>query len=72
MKRSVRKDCKVFDVYKMNGNENNNKLKLEYIPVLKEFEDNFPEEVPRIPLKRDIDFTIYLIPGVVPASKSSY
>ena len=43
MKISVRKGCKVFTVYIMNGNENNNKLKLEYIPVLKEFEDIFSE-----------------------------
>ena len=37
MKISVRKWCKVFVVYIMNGNENDNKLKLEDIPVLKEF-----------------------------------
>ena len=53
-------------------NENDNKLKLEYIPVLKEFEDIFPEEVPGLPLKRDIDFTINLIPEAVPTSKNHY
>ena len=53
----------------MNSNENDNKLKLEYIPSLKYFEDIFPEEVPRFPLKRDIDFTIDLISRVVLASK---
>ena len=31
MKRSVRKGCKVFAVYIMNDNENDNKLKLEDI-----------------------------------------
>ena len=72
MERPLRKGCKVFVVYIMNINENNNKLKLEDIPVLKEFEDIFPEEVPGIPLKRDIDFTIDLIPEVVPASKYPY
>ena len=56
MKISVRKGCKFFVVYIMNGNENNNKLKLEYIPVLKEFEDIFPKEVLELPPKRDIDF----------------
>ena len=66
IKRSVRKGCKVFVVYIMNDNENDNKLKLEDIPVLKEFEDIFLEEVPRLPLKRGIDFTINLIDGAVP------
>ena len=72
MKRSVRKGRKLFVVYIMNGNENDNKLKLKYIPVLKEFEDIFLEEVPRLPLKRDIDFMINLIPRVLPTSKAPY
>ena len=56
----------------MNGNKNDNKLKLEYIPVLKAFEDIFLGEVPGLPPKRDIDFTIDLIPKVVPVSKDPY
>ena len=72
MKISVRKGCKVFVFYIMNGNENDNKIKLEEILVLKEFEDSFLEEVPRFPLKRDIDFIIDLIPRVVPTSKAPY
>ena len=42
------------------------------MPMSKEFEDIFPEEVPGLPLKRDIDFTIDLIPGDVPTSKAPY
>ena len=45
MKISLRKGCKVFVVYVMNDKDNENKLKLEDIPVLKEFEDIFSEEV---------------------------
>ena len=37
-----------------------------------EFKDVFPEEIPRLPLKRDLDFSIELIPGLVPASKAPY
>ena len=44
-----------------------NKRKLEYIPVLKEFEDIFSEEVHQLPSKRDIEFTIDKIPGAIPA-----
>ena len=62
MKISVRKGCKVFYFYIMNGNDNNNKIKPEYIPVLKDFEDTFLEEVPKRPPKIGIDFTIDLIP----------
>ena len=72
MKRSVRKGCKVFAVYIMNDKENDMKPKLEDIPILKEFEDIFPEEVSRLSPKRDIDFTIDLVHGEVPASKAPY
>ena len=44
MKISVRKGCEVFVVYIMNDNENDDKLTLEDIPVLKEFEDIFSEK----------------------------
>lgn len=37
---------------------------LENIPVIQEFADVFPEEIPRLPPKKDIDFTIELVPGV--------
>jgi hypothetical protein len=39
--------------------------------VLKEFEDVF-QEVPGLPLKRDIDFSVNLIPGAAPVSKAPY
>ena len=52
IERSVRKGCKVFTVYIMNDKENDIKPKLEDIPVLKEFEDIFLEEVPGPPPKR--------------------
>ena len=62
----------MFVVYIMNDNENDNKLKLEDILVLKEFEDILPEEVPGLPLKREIELTIDMIPIAIPASKAPY
>ena len=44
---------------------------LEDYAVLKDFEDVF-KEVPGIPPKRDIDFSINLMPGATPVSKSPY
>ena len=56
----------------MDDREKNNQLNLEYIPILKDFKYIFLEEIPGLPLKRDIDFTIDLVPWVVPASKAPY
>jgi hypothetical protein len=47
-------------------------MKAEYHPVLWEFRDVFPEEVSGLPMKRDLDFSIYLVPGSVPSSKVPY
>jgi hypothetical protein len=44
---------------------------IEYHPVLKYFEDVFGE-IPGFPPKRDIDFSIYLVPGVSSVSKTPY
>ena len=40
--------------------------------VLQEFKDVFPHEIPGIPPKRDIDFTIDVMAGVTPVSKEPY
>ena len=48
------------------------KLKIEDIPILKEYTDIFPEEIPGLPPKRELDFTIELVSGVVLSSKAPY
>ena len=44
-------------------------MKLEDIPVVKEFPDIFLEEIPRLPPKREISFEIELEPTARPISK---
>ena len=70
----VRKGCKAYAVTIIDeeGKTKTDKLKIENIPVLKEFTDVFLEEIPRLPPKRELDFTIDLVPGVVPSSKAPY
>ena len=46
--------------------------RLEDIPVVKQFSDVFPEDLPGIPLDREIDFQIELAPGTEPISKAPY
>jgi hypothetical protein len=42
------------------------------VPVVNEFPDVFPEELPVMPLDRDIEFVIELKPGTTPIYKSPY
>ena len=46
--------------------------RLEDYQVLQEFKDVFPHEIPGLPPKRDIDFTIELVPGATPVSNTPY
>ena len=44
----------------------------EEIPVVKDYLDVFPEELPGMPPDRDIEFLIELLPGTGPISKRPY
>jgi hypothetical protein len=45
---------------------------LEEIKVIQKYLDVFLEELPGMPLDRDIEFIIYLLPGTPPISKRPY
>ena len=45
---------------------------IEEFPILEDLKDVFPEEIPRLPLKRDLEFSIELTLGSVSASKALY
>ncbi len=42
------------------------------IPIVRDYPDVFPEELPGIPPERDVEFNIDLVPGTTPISKASY
>ena len=60
LKRAIRKGCKSFvvTVYNEENTNNEDKLKVEDIPILRGYLDVFPEEISGLPLKRELDFTI--------------
>ncbi|GJS05453.1 putative reverse transcriptase domain-containing protein [Tanacetum coccineum] len=46
--------------------------RLEDIPVVKEFLDVFPEDLPGLPPVRQVEFQIDLIPGAAPVARTPY
>ncbi|XP_035838849.1 uncharacterized protein LOC118486478 [Helianthus annuus] len=46
--------------------------RLEDIPVVKEFPEVFPEDLPGLPPQRQVEFRIDLMPGAAPVAKSPY
>ena len=72
LKKCARKGWRVFVVHITEINDKETKPNLEDLPFLNDFKDIFPKEISGLPPRRDIDFTIELVPGAVPASKAPY
>jgi hypothetical protein len=47
-------------------------LEIQDIPIVCEFLDVFPEDLPGLPPERDVEFVIELKPGTAPISRRSY
>ena len=69
MKRCLRKGCQVYAVQEVSKEKGPS---LEQYPILSEFPDVFPKELPELPPKRELDLTIELKPGTEPISKTPY
>ena len=52
--------------------EEKDKPKLEDFVVLREFRDMFVDEIPELPPRMEIDFSIDLLPRSTPISKFPY
>src|SRR5262249_62030826 len=47
-------------------------IQVSNLPVVREFSDVFPEELSGLPLEREIEFEIEVLPGTAPISKAPY
>jgi len=70
--KCIRKGYQIYDVQVGFTNSKNKMTSLENILIIQEFADVFPESIPGLPPKHDIDFTIELVPGAASVSKAPY
>ncbi|KAA3466056.1 DNA/RNA polymerases superfamily protein [Gossypium australe] len=68
--RYVRKGCEAFLAYVLNTKVS--ELKIEFVPVVCEYPDVFPEELPGLPPIREVEFAIDLVPGTLPIAIAPY
>ena len=59
--KMLRKSYQGYLAYVVKVREDD--VRLEDIPVVREFSDVFPDDLPRLPPEREIDFQIELAPG---------
>ncbi|GJS02344.1 putative reverse transcriptase domain-containing protein [Tanacetum coccineum] len=48
------------------------KKRLENVPIVQDFPEVFPEDLPGLPLTRQVEFQIDLVPGAAPVARAPY
>ena len=69
-RRFIRKGYEAFLALILDSNRG--QVDVETIPVVREFPDMFPEELPGIPFEREVDLSTELVPGTAPLSRAPY
>ncbi|KAK8340688.1 hypothetical protein V6Z12_A08G114500 [Gossypium hirsutum] len=69
-RRCIRKGYEAYIAFVLNTKESESKI--ESAPVVCEYSDVFPEELPGLPLIREVEIGIDLLPSTAPISIASY
>ena len=69
-RRFLRKGCETFFALILDSKRA--QVDVEKIPIVREFPDVFPEEFSSIPLEREVDLSIEIVPGTTPISRAPY
>ena len=72
LKRTTRKGYQVYAVHVEELGHQPEENLLDILPVVREFKEVFPAEIPHLSPKREIDFSIDLVPGETPVSRAPY
>ncbi|GJX47341.1 putative reverse transcriptase domain-containing protein [Tanacetum coccineum] len=69
-RKYIEKGCELF-LAQVTEQESKEK-RLEDVPVIRDFPEVFPEELPGLPPPRQVEFRIDLIPGAAPVARAPY
>ena len=68
--RLIRSGCQAYLAHVIDTSIS--EVKLPNVPIVREFPDVFPTDLPGLPPERDTEFNIELLPGTAPISISPY
>nr|GEV38902.1 reverse transcriptase domain-containing protein [Tanacetum cinerariifolium] len=73
-KKYMLEGCHVFlaHVTTKETEDKSEKKRLEHVPIVQDFPEVFPEDLPGLPPTRQVEFQIYLIPGASPVARATY
>ncbi|GKF90404.1 hypothetical protein Tco_0274105, partial [Tanacetum coccineum] len=68
------KGCPVFLAHVTTNEveDKSKKKRLEDVPIVQDFPEVFPEDLPGLPLTRQVEFQIDLVPGAAPVARAPY
>ena len=69
-RRFLRKCCEAFLALILDSKRE--QVNFKNIPVIREFPDVFPEELPGVPPEREVDLSIEVVQGMTPISRAPY
>ncbi|GKE99992.1 hypothetical protein Tco_0023343 [Tanacetum coccineum] len=72
--RYIEKGCQVYlaQVTSKKAEDKSEERRLEDVPIVREFSEVFPEDLPGLPPARQVKFQIDLVPGVAPVARAPY
>ncbi|GJX27268.1 putative reverse transcriptase domain-containing protein [Tanacetum coccineum] len=70
----IHKGCKVYlaQVTSKKTKDQSKEKRLEDVPIVREFPEVFPEDLPGLPPARQVEFQIDLVPGAAPVARAPY
>ena len=68
------KGCPVFlaSITRTDEEDKSERKQLEEVPVVRDFPEVFPEDLPGLPPTRQVEFRIDLMPGAAPVARAPY
>ncbi|GJX61738.1 putative reverse transcriptase domain-containing protein [Tanacetum coccineum] len=70
----IEKGCQVYlaQVTSKKAEDKSEERRLEDVPIVREFPEVFPEDLPGLPPARQVEFQIDLVPGAAPVARAPY
>ncbi|GJX08696.1 putative reverse transcriptase domain-containing protein [Tanacetum coccineum] len=70
----IQKGCQVYvaQVTSKKAEDNSEEKRLEDVPIIHEFPEVFPDDLPGLPHARQVEFQINLVPGAAPVARTLY
>ncbi|GJZ71587.1 putative reverse transcriptase domain-containing protein [Tanacetum coccineum] len=74
MQKYLLKGCHVFLAYVIvkKAEDKSEEKRLKDVPIVRDFPEVFPEDLPGIPPTRQVEFQIDLVPGAAPVARAPY